>query len=83
VEKTEFVRHAEECSKCYFFDMIAKTEGGEEVYICRRGGPHSSAALIGVPGKGGIQIPQWMYTSYWDRVTHTDWCDRFKAKVQQ
>lgn len=79
VEKTRFTVRHEKCANCYFFEMISKTTDMQEVFICRKTGPHTSAALIATPGPNG-PVPQWLTTTYWDRVSATDWCGNFRDK---
>lgn len=56
-EKTKFTVRHEKCASCYFFEMISKIANMEEVYICRKTGPHTSAALIASPGPNGAPMP--------------------------
>lgn len=80
MEKTVHKTRVEACARCRFFDIIGTLQTGESVSICRRGGPRTNAALIMAPGDGGVPVPRWLYTTFWNRVAATDWCDHYREE---
>jgi hypothetical protein len=88
VEKSKFTIQ-DRCADCKFFDTVVNIETKQQVTLCRKKTPASTAQLLMMPGTTQVTpqnpqgvSPQWSTFTLWPVVGGNDWCGEFVRNIK-